>query len=369
MGELAKKQKAKSKKQTSSKRSESVDIKSIRDKLSVTSGGLKKKANISLNRLTTTVQNIPSWVKGLPAAIRNRMQEDKKKKKYRSFRLQKKIKPEPRYIPTSFGLIKASFKFLYAHKKVFLAIILIHAVLYATIIRSPVTTDIGTIEESVKSILGDKNDIQSNVATLGAVIGTSGSGQTNPTAVSASIVLMSLVYIWAIRQLHAGKTIKARDAYYQGMAPLASGVIVLCVASLQLIPFAVASIVYSTARSGGLFVTGFEDLAAFIITILTALLSFYWMTSTVIGLYIVTLPGMYPLQALRSAKKLVQFQRFPVFRRIVALPVILSLLYAGLLLIFIRFASSQVFLIAEILQLLILPLIHIYFYKLYRALI
>jgi len=324
---------------------------------------------LMLQRIFTVIKNFPSWIVARPAAVKQWIDNDRKKKKYRSFKLQKKIKPEPRYIPKISELIKDTFKFLYTNKSIFFSIIFVHGLLYFSIIRSPITTDFSQIQNSVQSVFGDSGGLQSTSATVGAVISASGGAQANSTTATIAVLMMSLVYIWAIRQLHAGKVIKARDAYYQGLTSVASSALVLFVASLQLIPFAITAFVYSTARTSGIFASGYEDLAFFVLTIFTALLSFYWITSTVIGLYIVTLPGMYPLHALRASKKLVQFQRLTVFRRILALPIIIGLFYLLILLLIIKLFSSQVFFIMELLQLLLLPFIHTYLYKLYRALI
>lgn len=318
------------------------------------------------------VKDIPIWFKQRPAKIKLWLKEGRKKKKYRSFRLQKRLKPEPRFVPTAGALIKDSLRFLWQHKRVFIAIIAIHAVIYFMFLKIPSQSGgIQTIRDTVKSVLGEGSEtsIKGNLATLGAVLTTSGSGQSSGTATAVSLLLMSLVYIWAIRQLSNKQKIKARDAYYQGMAPILSTAMLLLVLSLQLIPFAVASFVYSTARAGGLFATGLEDLSFFLIALLLGLFSFYLMTSTIIGLYIVTLPGMYPMRALRAAKKLVQFQRLKVFRRIIALPLLLGAVYIAGLLLLIRFLPNQTLLATEIIPLLLLPFIHIYLYKLYRSLI
>lgn len=103
------------------------------------------------------------------------------------------------------------------------------------------------------------------------------------------------------------------------------------------------------------------------IALFVTLLSFYWLTSTVIALYIVTIPGMWPLKALKAAKQAIKFQRLTVFRRVIALPIIVGVLYTLLLLLIIRLAPGQTFVAVEILQLALLPIIHTYLFKLYRA--
>lgn len=332
---------------------------------------LKNKIVHMVQRCKQYIVGIPEWVKSRPQAIKKWRKEDKKKKKYRSFRLQKRIRPEPRSIPSPRKLLSETFKFLWEQKKIFIGIFIIHVAIFYLLVRSPVTTNIDTVRDSVQSAFSeeDRGGVGETFTTLGTVVGISSTSQSNTFATTALVLFMSFVYIWAIRQLHARQHITVRDAYYQSLTPAVPSLLVLTVASIQLIPFVLASFVYVTARGGGLFRSGFEDLSIFIITALIALLCFYWITSTVIAFYIVTLPGMYPLQALRASKKLVHFRRFTVFKRILVLPILLALMYTVLLLIALKVLPNQVFFAAEVVQLVFLPLIHTYLYKLYRALI
>lgn len=331
-----------------------------------------KKLKKALQKLQSGVQSFPGWVRNRPAAFQKWRKESRKKKRYRSFRLQKKIKPEPRNIPTVVQLVSSTMKFFWHQKKIIGTILIIHTLIYVILLRSPLVADMDDVIESVNTGLEAEtaqNSINSTLATFGTVLSISGESQPNPTIVAVTTLVMSLVYIWAIRELHAQKTIKARDAYYQGLAPLISSAMLLLVASLQLLPFAVAAFIYGMARTTGLFASGFEDLAIFSATAGIGILSFYWATSTVVAFYVVTLPGMYPRQALRTAKKLVQFQRLKVFKRILSLPILIGVVYALFLLIAIRFAPAHSFLVIEVLQILVLPFIHVYLYKLYRSLI
>ena len=312
-----------------------------------------------------------SWVKERPTEVREWKKADKKKKKYRSFHLQKKIKPEPRFIPGVLQLLKFSLKFLWSNKRILLTIMAIHAIAYYMFAKGPQTINIETIQNSVRETFGAQSTgLSANIATVGGVLGLTGGGsQNNAVAVTVMMFGVSLVYVWAIRKITAGESFKARDAFYQGLGPIIPVLMVLILISIQLIPFAAASFVYTSARTSGLFATGAEDMGVFIVAALFALLSFYLMTSTVIALYVATLPGMRPLGALRAAKKLVQFQRLAVFKRIIGLPIVLGLVYLLVLFILVRFMPSKALFFAEVFQIIILPLVHIYLYKLYRALI
>lgn len=335
---------------------------------------IKQKTTLVIlaKQIATKISAAPGWITSRPLAFREWKKLDKKKKKYRSFRLQKRIKPEPRYMPSAGTLLKATFKFLWNNKKLFLLIFVIHSLIYIVAVRRSQAMDVATIQSTIKGAIEGTDTatkLTTTATTLGAVVGLSGASQVNAGSSAVLILFMSLIYIWAIRQIHASIKIKMRDAYYQGPAPIMSVLVILFVLSLQLIPFAIASFVYGTARSGGLFATGFEDLSFFIITALCALFSLYLITSTIIGIYIVTLPGTYPLTALRAAKKLVQFQRFKVFQRMIALTIFMGIIYVFILLIAIRLIPEYTFILAEALQLVAVPFVHVYLYKLYRSLI
>jgi Na+-transporting NADH:ubiquinone oxidoreductase subunit NqrE len=61
---------------------------------------------------------------------------------------------------------------------------------------------------------------------------------------------------------------------------------------------------------------------------LLATLSMYWITSTLFALVIVTLPGMYPFKALKTAGDLVVGRRFRILLRFVWMMFITVLIWA-----------------------------------------
>ena len=73
-----------------------------------------------------------------------------------------------------------------------------------------------------------------------------------------------------------------------------------------------------------------------------ALLSLYMICSSLFALYIVTLPNVTPMKALRSARQLVLHRRFLVLRKILFMPLALLVLGAIImipLIIFLTFAA------------------------------
>lgn len=336
-------------------------------------GRLQSKLSNAGNFITSIPRAIGSYLETQTKRYRHWRQEDKKKLKYRSFRLQKRIKPELKTLPSSWDLAKDTMSFLWRHKRIVFGIFLIHLAVYFVIVRSPVQPDVESIQESISSLVKSSgteiSGVRNSAVTLGAVLSSTGATQQSGAVGAMILFAFSLIYVWALRHLHNGNEIKVRDALYQGITSVIPVLFVVGVIMLQILPFAFASFVYTLARTSGIFVTGFEDLAFFTAVMLLGLLLLFWMTSAVIALYMAALPGVYPIYALKSAKQLVQFQRLRVFRRMVALPLMLAVLYIILLLISIRFMPSKTFIVAELTQLLFIPIIHTYLYKLYRSML
>jgi hypothetical protein len=140
------------------------------------------------------------------------------------------------------------------------------------------------------------------------------------------LILAWLTTVWLLREVLAGKRPKLRDGLYSAGAPLVSTVLVFVVALIQLLPIGIVALIYAGLSSVGLLDGGFGLMLFSIFAALVATLTLYWMTSTFIGMVVVTLPGMYPIRALRSAGDLVVGRRLRILYRIVwlGLAVLLS---------------------------------------------
>lgn len=130
------------------------------------------------------------------------------------------------------------------------------------------------------------------------------------------IVLIWLTTIWLLRSILSGKNPKLRDGLYNAGAPfVASGLVFLAV-FVQLLPLALAVIVVNVAVSTSFITGGLLSMLLWMFVGLLAVLSIYWITSTVMALAIVTLPGMYPWRAIRTAGDLVIGRRIRIVGRL-----------------------------------------------------
>jgi len=102
---------------------------------------------------------------------------------------------------------------------------------------------------------------------------------------------------------------------------------------------------------------------------LLALLSLYMVSSSVFALYIVTLPDMTPMRALRSARDLVANRRWSVVRKIIIIPIIFLVLAAVIMIPVILFLTPIAPWMMFALFMIAIAIFHSYMYALYRALL
>jgi hypothetical protein len=125
-----------------------------------------------------------------------------------------------------------------------------------------------------------------------------------------------LTTVWLLRNILAGNKVKLRDGLYNASAPILSTFLVTLVLILQLLPMALAFIGYAAANASGLLTGGVEAMLFWIAAGLLVVLSLYWVTSTLIALVIVTLPGIYPMKALRTAGDIAVGRRMRLLLRL-----------------------------------------------------
>lgn len=277
----------------------------------------------------------------------------------------KELSTQP--VPTSFNILGQVYSLLRRHWKTLGGITLVYLILNILLASglSNAINNFGIVKDS----LGSGHNFSDAVRGFGSLLSGSARSQSASFLQSVLIILQSLVIIWALRQLLAGKKLSVKDAYYKSMAPLVPFLLVVIVVIIQLLPVslgsALVSLVASTLAPG----SGLAVVVMGIIIAGLAAWSIYMVSSSIFGLYIVTLPDMQPRQALRSAKKLVALRRLVIIRRILFLPIFILLVMAAIvlpLILFVHFLVAPVF---YLLSIAVILFVHAYLYSLYRGLI
>lgn len=218
---------------------------------------------------------------------------------------------------------------------------------------------------------GFAGKIQSAVIQLSTLFSGSGNTQTANGSVYQAILLVicSLALIWVLRQGQAKTAVTTKQAFYKGMYPLIPFLLVVLIVGLQLLPFSLGAYLFNSFFAGDIAVRLWEKLL--VIAAFAGLM--YWslrmVTSSVFALYIVTLPDMTPLQAIRSAKGLVSGRRLEIWRKFLLLPIVIVVGTSVLLMPFILFLTPLVVWVFFLLSSVWFPLVHTYLYTLYRELL
>jgi hypothetical protein len=294
---------------------------------------------------------------------------------YKSFRLSKRLKQPKAPILGSFRLFRLSVRQLIKNWRLFGGIVLVYLVLTVILVKGfGVSSNIGELKATLQDVFQGKTaQLTTSFTLFSVLLSNAGSAASEVAGAYQTMLLVitSLVLIWALRQVQAGKKakIRVRDAFYKGLYPVVPFLLVLVVISLQLIPMIIASFLYSVVFTNGLAVTPIEQgLWALMLAVLV-LLSLYMITSSIFALYIVTLPDMQPMQSLRSARDLVRHRRWTIMRKVLFLPFIL-LLISGVTMVPLIIVSPSV---AEwlffVMSMLSLAVVHGYMYGLYRELL
>jgi len=296
----------------------------------------------------------------------------RKKPEYKSFRLHKSVKRPDLALPSWFAITKKAFKLLRANRKQVVMFLVVYGLLYLVFVRGIVSpVDIDAVKEEVRTVTGGGSSVTTNVTVMSLLFESAFSAGTGVAGLYQTVFILtsSLALIWLFRQQQSGAIVSLKDAYYRGMYPLVPFVLVFMVLVFQALPAVIGNFLFSTVITGGLAVTAFEQLIWILFLITTLLLSFYMISSSVIALFIVTLPEMTPTLALRKAKGLVTFRRAHVLIRVVALMIVVGIMYIGFVLpsIFISTTLAQFALFFWTVA--IVPFSVAYLFVLYRELL
>lgn len=280
---------------------------------------------------------------------------------------------QPVKLPNVWRLTKLTAQTLWQHKRLFIGMTLTYGLLNLILVQGLASnTNVSDLKHQLDQVFtGNWGSLASSLSIFVVLVGGAGnaSSQTAGAYQLFLALITSLAVIWALRQVLAGGTLRIRDAYYRGMYPLVQFVLVLLVIGLQLLPLLVGSLLYGTVSTNGIAVSGLEKLIWGLVYILLALLSLYWLSSSLFALYIVTLPDMTPLKALRSARELVRGRRWTVLRKILWLPLILIIAAAVIMLPIITLLTPLAQWVFFLLTMFALVAVHAYMYTLYRELL
>lgn len=213
-------------------------------------------------------------------------------------------------------------RMLWNRKWLYLRFILIFFILATVFIGALQVDNITSVNETIDSATSGSDvlgPVMRAVVTVGSSIGGALNNNLSDVQyiyVSVLVIVGMLTMVWLLRHQLAGNKLKLRDGLYNAAAPIAAEYVLLIIGIAQLIPAALATLIYVSATSSGLLDGGIEtamfSLALFLIIVLTL----YFMTTTLFAMFIATIPGTYPMKAYRAARQIVAGQRLRLLLRL-----------------------------------------------------
>jgi hypothetical protein len=257
-------------------------------------------------------------------AINKRKSDLLSRRPHRSFRktLRRDYKRSLK-LPGYFAFSKHVRQTLWVNRKTFISLAIVYALITVLMVGIASQDNYTTVVNTLKSTSGDMfNGFWGNLGSAGLLSLTAITGGLSTTLTDSQqiyaglIVLLTwLTTVWLLRNILAGHKVKLRDGLYNAGSPILPTFLVALLAIVQLLPLALALIAYGAAVSTGLLNNGVEAMLFWVADSLLALLSVYWLSSTFFALIIVTLPGMYPYQAIKTAGDLVVGRRLRLLLR------------------------------------------------------
>lgn len=298
------------------------------DKLRVTStkksGAKKKDSNETKSRMIQILGSAARTLSLPFISTKHRIAMLRERRPHRSFRLTRRRDyvrslKLPGYWAFSFSVLSRLRK----QKYVYLGVILLYAALiivFGSMTSQDIYREMGALitEGTGEAFAGSWGQL-TQAGILAAAVFTGGTAQLSDTQ-QIAIVLISLLTwlttVWLLREQVAGRSPRIRDGLYNSAAPLISTVLVGLYLVIQLLPIGLLAIVFGGLSGVGLLEPGFGMYLFSAVAVLVVALVMYWVTSTFIALVVVTLPGMYPFQALRAAGDLVVGRRLRIMYRL-----------------------------------------------------
>ena len=227
------------------------------------------------------------------------------------------------------------WRLLMANKKLFGLLALVYATLSALLIGLISQDSYQSLSDTIRTTGADL--FQGGWGEIGKaslLLASSVTGNWNQPLTEAQQVyaiitglLTWLTAVWLLRVIMAGGKPRLRDGLYSAGAPIISTFIVLLVLVVQLLPVAIATAGFGAAIASGLIDGGgVEAMLFWAAFTLLLMLSLYWITSTLLALVIVTLPGTYPFKAIKAAGDLVVGRRIRILLRLLWMALIMAII-------------------------------------------
>jgi hypothetical protein len=290
------------------------------------------KNSSAQNKKRAYLKKIKATVAKLSRSVKGRVGNLLMRRPHRSFqKTRRRDYTRTLKLPGYWSFTNYVRKTLSRHKKLFLCLVIAYFIITMALVGIGSQDTYNQISDTIRTTSSQAfQGGWSGVDSAGLLIlaGISGGFNTSLDAVQQVYLVIIILFtwlatVWLLRAILAGQKPKLRDGLYGSGSPILSTFLVGLLVVFQLLPIAIAAIGFATLIPYGILDGGVESMLFWTAALLLLSLSLYWITSTLIALVVVTLPGMYPMKAIRAAGDLVIGRRVRILLRLLWLLLVL----------------------------------------------
>ncbi len=282
----------------------------------------------------------------------------------------KKTTKQVRKIPFLWKNLHQTKEDIFVFWKPLVAVISVYALSYATAViglnfvipqlTSQTTTGVLASEKNPDTITKVADSLSQAVSFV--------SGDQASTFVQFMLFLVgSLAFIWALRKIRKLDKVKVYQAYYEGTAQLVPAFLLCIILILFLVPISIgttilsAGIAFASSTTDYLLVYG----SFFSLSLLSIwLFAKYWPS-----FYIITLPSIRPIYALKQAGALTRGHRFNITIQVIGFLILSVIVFVPLLLLFALILPKVTPYWLFILLFIYFGVAHVFMFNIYRGLV
>ena len=268
-----------------------------------------------------------------------RFRNFKSRRPHRSFKLSKKRDyTRPLEIGGYWNLLGSVFRLIRENKNIFRNLVLVSSLASILLIGLMDQNFVSSLQAVIDTTNGGNFEgFFGEIGKAGLVMAAtfnSGGLVQSPTEIQQIMFAIIILFIWLAtvqicRNILSGKkNLNLRDALYSCGAPIIPMTVIAIVILMQLVPVFIATIVGAAAKTTSFLSSGIEQAVFFSAILLLFSLSSFWVMGSIFAMIIVTIPGTYPLQALKIAGDMVSQRRLAILKRILFLIFILALIWS-----------------------------------------
>ncbi len=245
-----------------------------------------------------------------------RFRNFKSRRPHRSFKLSKKRDyTRPLEIGGYWNLLGSVFRLIRENKSIFRNLVLVSSLASILLIGLMDQNFVSSLQAVIDTTNGGNFEgFFGEIGKAGLVMAAtfnSGGLVQSPTEIQQIMFAIIILFIWLAtvqicRNILSGKkNLNLRDALYSCGAPIIPMTVIAIVILMQLVPVFIATIVGAAAKTTSFLSSGIEQAVFFSAILLLFSLSSFWVMGSIFAMIIVTIPGTYPLQALKIAGDMV----------------------------------------------------------------